>query len=215
MLLGVTGLLVACSTLTPAQDRSLDEVRAFADETARAYGLPPVHVLVSHNPDSPVGAYRRGFLAVNRLVLGSEFRDAIVAHELGHYVLGHAAPLAGATPEARRREREQRELDANAKAVEILIRVKHVPEDQALRLVYSYLLNVHRRLQRTPGEDLLGHRPPCEEIADLLARFPLQQVWTARLECAPAHLGGWVTATGQEARAGRAPTSAGAFSWWK
>jgi len=186
MLLCVTGLLVACSTLTPAQEGSLDEVRAFADETARAYGLPPVHVLVSHNPDSPVGAYRRGFLAVNRLVLGSEFRDAIVAHELGHYVLGHAAPLAGATPEARRREREQRELDANAKAVEILIRVKHVPEDQALRMVYSYLLNVHRRLQRTPGEDLLGHRPPCEEIADLLARFPLQQRWTASLECAPA-----------------------------
>jgi hypothetical protein len=61
-----------------------------------------------------------------------------------------------------------------------------VPEDQALRMVYSYLLNVHRRLQRAPGEDLLGHRPPCEEIADLLERFPRQQSWTAGLECAPA-----------------------------
>jgi hypothetical protein len=186
VLLCVTALLAACSTLTPAQDRSLDEVRAFADETARAYALPPIHVLVSHNPDSPVGAYRRGFFAVNRLVLSSEFRDAIVAHELGHYVLGHAAPLAGATPEARLRERERRELDANATAVEILVRIRHVPEDQALRMVYSYLLNVHRRLQRTPGEDLLGHRPPCEEIADLLARFPLQRRWTEGLECAPA-----------------------------
>jgi hypothetical protein len=188
-LVATAALAAACSTLTPAQDRSLDEVRAFADETARRYGLQPIHVLVSHNPDSPVGSYRRGFFAVNRLVLGSEFRDAIVAHELAHYVLGHDVSLAGATNDARRREREQRELDANAKAVEILVWVKQVPEDQALRMVYSYLLNVHRRLQRSPGEDLLGHRPPCDEIADLLGRFPQQLAWTARLECAPARAG--------------------------
>jgi hypothetical protein len=180
-----TVALAACSTMTPGQDRSLDEVRAFADETARRYGLQPIHVLVSHDPDSPVGSYRRGFFAVNRLVLSSEFRDAIVAHELAHYVLGHDAALAGATNDARRREREQRELDANATAVEILVWVRQVPEDQALRMVYSYLLNVHRRLLRSPGEDLLGHRPPCDEIADLLRRYPRQLVWTAGLECAP------------------------------
>ena len=184
-LVGTLALAAACSTMTPGQDRSLDEVRAFADETARRYGLQPIHVLVSHDPDSPVGSYRRGFFAVNRLVLSSEFRDAIVAHELAHYVLGHDAPLAGATNDARRREREQRELDANATAVEILVWVRQVPEDQALRMVYSYLLNVHRRLLRSPGEDLLGHRPPCDEIADLLRRYPRQLVWTAGLECAP------------------------------
>lgn len=184
-LVGVVALVAACSTLSPSQDKSLDEVRTFADDTARVYGLHPIHVLVSHNPESPVGAYRRGFFAVNELVLASEYRDAIVAHELGHYVLGHDAPLTGATPEARLREREQRELDANAKSVEILVWVRKVPEDQALRLVYTYLINVHRRLQRSPGEDLLGHRPPCDEIADLLARYPGQLVWTSGLECAP------------------------------
>jgi len=183
-LLATAALATACSTLTPAQDRSLDQVRAFAEETARRYGLPPIHVLVSHNPDSPVGSYRRGFFAVNQLVLGSEFRDAIVAHELAHYVLGHDASLASVTHDARRREVEQRELDANAKSVEILAWVRQVPEDQALRMVYSYLLNVHRRLQRAPGEDLLGHRPPCDEIADLLRRYPQQLAWTAGLECA-------------------------------
>jgi hypothetical protein len=184
-LVATVALAAACSTLSPAQDRSLDQVRAFADETARRYGLPPIHVLVSHNPESPVGSYRRGFFAVNQLVLGSEFRDAIVAHELAHYVLGHDASLVGATHAARRREVEQRELDANAKSVEILAWVRQVPEDQALRMVYSYLLNVHKRLQRSPGEDLLGHQPPCDEIADLLRRYPQQLVWTAGLECAP------------------------------
>lgn len=184
-LTAMVALAAACSTLTPDQDRSLDEVRAFSDETARRYGLQPIHVLVSHDPESPVGSYRRGFFAVNRLVLSSEFRDAIVAHELAHYVLGHDAPLAGATSDARRRDREQRELDANATAVEILVWVRQVPEDQALRMVYSYLINVHRRMLRSPGEDLLGHRPPCDEIADLLGRYPRQLTWTAGLECAP------------------------------
>ncbi len=186
-LVAVAALLAGCFTMSPAQNRSLDEVRAFADDTASLYGLPQIHVLVSHNPDSPVGSYRRGFFAVNQLVLRSEFRDAIVAHELAHYVLGHDAALTAATPEARLAERQQRELDANAKSVEILTRVRGVPEDQALRMAYSYLLNVHRRLQRSPGEDLLGHRPPCEEIADLLARYPAQLTWTSRLECAPGH----------------------------
>ena len=184
-LVAVAALLAGCFTMSPAQNRSLDEVRAFADDTARLYGLPQIHVLVSHNPDSPVGSYRRGFFAVNQLVLRSEFRDAIVAHELAHYVLGHDAALTAATPEARLAERQQRELDANAKSVEILTRVRGVPEDQALRMAYSYLLNVHRRLQRSPGEDLLGHQPPCEEIADLLARYPGQLTWTSGLECAP------------------------------
>jgi IrrE N-terminal-like domain len=184
-LLTAAALAGGCFSLTAAQSRSLSEVRAFADATTQTYGLQPIHVLVSHDPESPVGAYRRDFFAVNPLVLSSQFRDAIVAHELAHYVLGHDAPLTGATAEDRRREREQRELDANAKAVEILTRVKGVPEDDALRRVYVYLLNVHHRLQRAPDEDLLGHRPPCEEIADLLTRFPRQAVWTADLECAP------------------------------
>jgi hypothetical protein len=184
-LVAVAALLAGCFSMSPAQNKSLDEVRAFADDTARLYGLPQIHVLVSHNPDSPVGSYRRGFFAVNQLVLRSEFRDAIVAHELAHYVLGHDAALTAPTPEARLAERQQRELDANAKSVEILTRVRGVPEDQALRMAYSYLLNVHRRLQRSPGEDLLGHRPPCEEIADLLARYPAQLTWTSGLECAP------------------------------
>jgi hypothetical protein len=184
-LLVVAALAAGCFTMTASQNRSLDEVRAFAEETARSYGLPQIHVLVSHNPESPVGSYRRGFFAVNELVLRSEFRDAIVAHELAHYVLGHDAALTGPTAEVRLLERQQRELDANAKSVEILTRVRGVPEDQALRLAYSYLLNVHRRLERSPGENLLGHRPPCEEIADLLARYPAQLAWTAGLECAP------------------------------
>src|SRR5260370_7440072 len=128
----VAGLAAGCFAMTAAQNRSLDEVRAFADDTARSYGLPQIHVLVSHNPESPVGSYRKGFFAVNELVLRSEFRDAIVAHELAHYVLGHDAPLAGATPEARLTERQQPELDANPNSVQLLTPSPTLPQHQAL-----------------------------------------------------------------------------------
>ena len=182
-------LLAGCATLTPAQEESLAEVRALAAETARAYGRPPIHLLVSHNAQGPPGSYRRGFFSVSALTLSSPFRDAIVAHELGHYVLGHEAPLRGATTADLERDYQQRELDANAKAVEILASVGGMSEVRALKSVYTYLLGIRWALDRYPRLDLSGHKPPCEEIADLLSRFPDQRAWTAALECAPPDLG--------------------------
>jgi IrrE N-terminal-like domain len=192
--LGVVALLLTgCASLTPAQEQSVAEIEAFAERTARSYSLPPIPVLISHNPRSPAGSYRRGFFSVNALTLTSSFRDAIVAHELAHYVLGHDAPLRGPTLEDYERERQERELEANAKAVEILTRAAGLDEERALKTVYLYLLGVHWALERYPRMDLAGHKPPCEEIADLLSRFPLQRGWTAALECAPPQ---WRTSGG-------------------
>jgi hypothetical protein len=188
LLLASACVLGACSTLTPDQQRSEGQVRGFADRTARVYGLPRIHVLISHNPQDPPGSYRRGFFSVSAITLVSTFRDAIVAHELAHYVLGHEAPLPGDTSDEMKRAYQQRELDANAKAVEILARVGGMSEERALKTMYAYLLGVHWALERYPRLNLSGHKPPCEEIADLLSRFPEQQPWTASLECAPEGL---------------------------
>jgi hypothetical protein len=178
-------LLAGCATLTPAQQESAAEVRALADRTVGLYGLPPIHLLVSRNPDDPPGSFRRGFFSVSTITLTSTFRDAIVAHELGHYVLGHDAPLRGRSAGDLEREYQQRELDANAKGVEILVRAAGYSEARALRTMYTYLAGVQWALERYPRMDLRGHKPPCEEIADLLVRFPRQRAWTAGLECAP------------------------------
>jgi len=184
-------LLAGCAMLTPAQEESAAEVRALATRTANLYGLPPIRLLVSHNPQGPPGSYRRGFFSVSTITLTSTFRDAIVAHELAHYVLGHEAPLHGASSGELERDYQQREVDANAKAVEILIRAAGIGEARALRTMYDYLAGIQWALDRYPRLDLRGHRSPCDEIADLLARFPQQRAWTASLECAPAdHSGG-------------------------
>ena len=184
LVLGVL-LLAGCATLTPAQERSAAEVRALADRTTRLYGLPPIHLLVSHNPQAPPGSYRGGFFSVSTITLTSTFRNAIVAHELAHYVLGHEAPLHGASSGELERDYQQRELDANAKGVEILTRAAGFSEARALRAMYDYLAGVQWALDRYPRLNLRGHKAPCEEIADLLARFPEQRALTAPLECAP------------------------------
>ncbi len=73
-------------------------------------------------------------------------------------------------------------MAANAQAVEILIRVRQMDELQALRVFYGYLLNVHRsQASRRPTP---GHTYACEEIADLLRRYPQHQETTRVWECA-------------------------------
>jgi len=53
-------------------------------------------------------------------MLSSPNLQKTIAHELGHYVLGHAGCVPNAVTQAEwQRGQEQKELDANAKAVEM------------------------------------------------------------------------------------------------
>jgi len=175
-----------CVTLTPPQQQALAEVRAMADDAARVYGVSRIHVLAGGNVDGVGGSYQRGMFTISTPMLRSRHRDSIVAHELAHYLLDHDRPLSGAPGLDRQREQELRELEANAKAVEILARVRGVPEEQALSLVYDHLLAFDRLVAQRLTVIPWGHRPPCDEMTDLLARFPAQRGWTNDLPCGPA-----------------------------
>src|SRR5437762_12247058 len=94
----------------------------------------------------------------------------LFAHELGHYVLEH------------RSSSPQVEMEANAQAVEILVRARRVDELQALTAFHGYLLSVHRS-QASRGV-LPGHASACQEIADLVRRYPKHETVTRTWECA-------------------------------
>lgn len=183
--LSVALLATGCVSLTPAQQRGADQVRALADATARVYGVPRIAVVVGDNVDGVGGTYRRGLFTITTSMLTSRHRDSIVAHELAHYLLDHDRPHRGTLALEWQREQELRELEANAKAVEILTRVRRLPEEQALSLVYDHLLSFNRLVSERRTVIPWGHRPPCAEIADLLGRYPRHAAWSGRLECAP------------------------------
>jgi hypothetical protein len=182
--LGIALTLTGCASFTPKQQQSAEEIRTFIADTARVYAVPRIYVLVGNDVSNIGGTYRRGMITVSTGMLASRHRDSLIAHELAHYLLGHDAPLSGSTALDQAREQEVRELEANAKAVEILTRVTARSEEQALRLVYDHLAAFNRMI--TAGRSVVpwGHRHPCEEIHDLLARFPAQRRWSATLDCA-------------------------------
>lgn len=173
-LVAALGLLAAgCLTLTPGQQEQAAEVRRFADATADAYGVSRTRVTIEPATNLGIGArYRHGNLHLNVRMLGSPHLEAIVAHELGHYLLGHDAVASGVVTQADwQRVQEERELDANARAVEILVRVRGMTQAQAVQAVVTFLQAAQRTVDGG-GAVAAGHRHPVAEIADLLARFP-------------------------------------------
>lgn len=163
-------LLAGCVSLTPQQQSKVDELQRFADRTTAVYGLPRVRISIQPPSTLNVGAtYRQGNILVNVQMLDSPSLTKLIAHELGHYLQG-PAPIPTSMAEWQRNQ-EQRELDANAKAVEILVRAHGMTEREAVGVVVEALRRAQRAIER--GAPLTpGHLPPAAEIADLLARFP-------------------------------------------
>jgi hypothetical protein len=173
LLAGTFVILVAgCVTLTPMQRDAVAEVQAFADATSTHYKMSRVGVVVESSTNLNIGAhYRLGHLYINVESLGSVHLTALVAHELAHYVLAHDTPPAGSSMADSQQAQELRELDANGKAVEILMQVKGKTERQAVQTFVSFLTAAQRAQDRGAARPW-GHRAPIGEIADLLERFP-------------------------------------------
>jgi Zn-dependent peptidase ImmA (M78 family) len=171
-ILAASLLLAGCVSLTPEQRAKVDEIQSFADRTTRVYNLPGVRISIQSATNLNIGAmYRQGNIFVNVRMLDSPSLTKLIAHELGHYVLGHE-PAASVSSQADwQRAQQQRELDANAKAVEILVRAKGMSQREAVQMVADSLQRAQRAVDR--GAPLTpGHLTPAEELADLRARFP-------------------------------------------
>ena len=178
--------------LTPDEEVSLQQIRDFIGAAAQRYRmLAPLEVSVASwvgNPALPQFASSPAVksgnqLFLNRRLLRASNRDVVIATALAYEMLrgtGHAASLAD-----RQRERAQMMLDANARAVDILVRVDAMPERAALEQVYAWLLGLHRAAvasTRPPEPDAVR---PCDAIGDLLRRYPDSKASFAGRECAP------------------------------
>ena len=176
-------------TLRDEQTKSLEELRQMARDTQRVYKLP-ASINVGVRPLASSGLtsyqcvgmlYQAGDVVVDPRVLGSPNRMPLMAAMLASIVL--RAPSTATSLAEAEQERQRKTRENNAKAVEILVRTKGLSEADALYLVYTWLLAQHRAGCSAPSA--FRRLAPCEQIRDLLARFPQYREWSPKPECAP------------------------------
>ncbi len=180
-------LPAAEASLTEAQRGALADVRRLVNGFVSEY-KPPLTVevvvmpLASTNLASlaNVGvSYSLGRLHVDPRMLGAPTQDPLIAKVLA-LQLAPRIRSAASLDDYQRQQRQQ-SLEANAKAVEILVRVKGSTEREAVHNLHAWLLALHMKGITPPS----GQPTACEQILDLLARFPEHRVGTGGPSCGP------------------------------
>lgn len=152
--------------LTQLQRERFQEAQALADRTTTVYRVPPVRVTRSFWLRTVYQAHASAIAVDPRVFDGGDW-PLIMAHELGHVTLGHREQ------ESRDRQMvQQMELDANSRAIEILVRVLGWSEQEAVRRFAGYLVDANDRIRAGTRRLSRAHLSPCNELDDLLKRFP-------------------------------------------
>jgi hypothetical protein len=146
-----------------------ERVRDFVQRAATASGMDVSRIVPTDVEAGGTISYADRQLYVSRknLVYRDSILEPLLAHELGHHVLGHRGFVSS-----------QDEAAANTEAVRILTRLYDGDEGRAFGLVYNWLLKLHR--ENIHGR---GHYDACTEIAMLADAFPIQKSAWAGKDC--------------------------------
>jgi hypothetical protein len=178
--------------LTDDEEASLEAIRDFVHATADRYRmLAPLQVSVApwvgtealpQYAGAPA-VYTGGSLYLSRRLLRASNRDLVIAKALAYEML--RTPSKATTLAERDRERAALSLESNARAVDILVEVGGVTEEEAIEGMYAWLLGIHRARGAGGRPSPPGGVSACDEIADLLRRRPAVRERFAGRECAP------------------------------
>jgi hypothetical protein len=179
--------------LRPDQREGLQDVHRLLETGSRAAGTSRPEVRVADWVGAPGqtferagGVYADGWLFVSPAILTSPHRHALIASAVAQHRGRH--PSRARTADEFNQERRERLMASNAGAVAVLVEAAGLSERQALEAIYAWLLDQHRAA--TPGAPPApGRAAPCDEIQDLLGRFPQHRAWSAALLCADGRPG--------------------------
>ena len=175
----------AYAPLTPDQRVAAAGAQRLADRIAEIYQVSAVNVLVGRlAPGQGALIHGNGVITLPQesLDLPEMIRDAYLAHEMAHWILGHvASPPVTVTEQ----EQQQREIDADIKAVEILMQSRSLSQTRAFAAVYAQMMASKQTLDEGKAVPLASHPDPCRKMSALLAAYPAEQAFVDRLKQNP------------------------------
>jgi len=175
--------LAGCATGSGAysepEQARIDAYERAAEQVLQSRGMkgPAPVVRVGTDPSlavagRPAGYYtdqgraaRPGMIVVNRAAVADDYiAQAVLSHELAHYVLGHADGAC-------RERRLECEIEARIASVELLMTGWGLEYSDAIRLQYAYLKSVVLAAQRGDVAVAPGKSDPCRELQEFATRF--------------------------------------------
>jgi len=182
VVLGLSGCAAQLRPLTDLEQARIDEYERAARQVLHSRGiegLPPVVRLGSDPALSamtrPAAYYtarvgladagRPGRILINSMVVADDYiAQAVLSHELAHFVLGHGDGRC-------QDRRHECEVEAHVASVEILMTGWDLDYPEAVRLQYAYLKSVVLAVRREEASPPRGAGDPCRELEDFAARF--------------------------------------------
>jgi len=180
--LGLTACAASLLAVTDLEQARIDEYERAARQVLQSRGiagLPPV-VRISDDPAlaamaRPAASYtgrvafgdlgRPGRILINRAAVADDYiAQAVLSHELAHFVLGHVDGRC-------QTRRHECEVEAHVASVELLMTGWDLEYSEAVRLQYAYLKSVVLAVRREEGGPPGGAGDPCRELEEFAARF--------------------------------------------
>jgi len=182
---------VGCATVPPTQVKRFDEGQLIVDKTIAHYGLQGLRLCVGGVPPNAAAAFdnRQNLIILGDQVLDSDHWMSVLAHELGHAVIKHDMPIRQsqhieASSDFRNPTldiKQQHEIDADRKGVEIMTKVVGMPEREATRRMAAKLLAINASFGGRAVAVSYPHIHPCDRFDKLIAAFPRE--WSDDLSC--------------------------------
>jgi hypothetical protein len=182
VMLGLTACAAPLQSFSDPERVRIDEYERAARQILESRGIvgPPPAVRIGEDPTLSAmarpAAYftprtgfgdlgRPGRILINRAAVADDLiAQAVLSHELAHFVLGHGDGRC-------ERRRHECEVEAHVTSVELLMTGWDLDYSDAVRLQYAYLKSVVlavRREEATPSREA---RDPCRELEEFAARF--------------------------------------------
>jgi hypothetical protein len=180
--LGLAACAVPLRSFTDLEQARIDEYERAARQILESRGIKGAPPAVRIGEDAALSAMARpaafftprtgfsdigrpGRILINRAVVADDLiAQAVLSHELAHFVLGHGDGRC----QSRRHECE---VEAHVASVELLMTGWDLDYGDAVRLQYAYLKSVVLAIRREEATPSRSAGDPCRELEEFAARF--------------------------------------------